>query len=56
MSIGLGVAACRQCRRVRFFTATDLVSELEEAQHEHQLHRYLKRFATLDLVIVDELG
>ena len=56
VSIALGVEACRQCRRVRFFTATELVSELEEAQEQHQLHRYLKRFASVDLVIVDELG
>lgn len=56
VSIGLGVEACRQSRRVRFATATDLVSELEEAQEQHQLHRYLKRWASLDLAIVDELG
>jgi DNA replication protein DnaC len=56
VSIGLGVEACRQSKRVRFFTAADLVSELEEAQEQHQLHRYLKRFAAWDLVIVDELG
>jgi DNA replication protein DnaC len=52
----LGVAACRQGRRVRFFTAAELVSELEEAQEKHNLHRYLRRFAGLDLAIIDELG
>lgn len=56
VSIGLGVEACRQSMRVRFFTAADLVSELEEANEQHQLHRYLKRFAAWDLVIIDELG
>lgn len=56
VSIGLGVEACRQSKRVRFFTAADLVSELEEANEQHQLHRYLKRFAAWDLVIIDELG
>jgi DNA replication protein DnaC len=56
ISIGLGVEACRQCRRVRFYTASDLVSELEEAQEQHLLHRFLKRFAAWDLVVVDELG
>ena len=53
---GLSVEACRQDRRVRTFTATELVSELEAAQEEHQLHRYLARFAKWDLVFVDELG
>lgn len=56
VSIGLGLEACRQSQRVRFFTATELVSELQEAQEHNQLHRYLKRLAALDLVIVDELG
>ena len=56
ISIALAVEACRQSRRVRFFNATELVSELEEAQEQNQLHRYLKRFSSLDLVIVDELG
>lgn len=54
--IGIAVEACRQDKRVRFFTATELASELEAAQEEHQLHRYLKRFATHDLIVVDELG
>jgi len=53
---GLAVEACRQEKRVRAFTAIELVSELEAAQEEHQLHRYLKRFAKWDLVFVDELG
>ena len=30
------------------------MSELEAAQDNHQLHRYLKRFAAFDLVVVDE--
>ena len=54
--VGLGVEACRQDKRVRFFTATELASELEAAQEEHQLHRYLRRFAAHDLVVIDELG
>ena len=52
----LAVEACRQGRRVRACTATELVSELEAAQEGHQLHRYLARFAKWDLVCVDELG
>ena len=48
--------ACQDDRRVRSCTAVELVSELEAAQEDHQLHRYLKRFASWDLVFVDELG
>ena len=54
--IGLAAAACQQGKRVRFFSATELICELEEAQDDHQLHRYLRRFAGWDLVVVDELG
>lgn len=52
----LAAAACLQGLRVRAYTAIELISELEAAQEEHQLHRYLARFATWDLVFVDELG
>ncbi len=52
----LGVAACEQCRRVRRYKAIELVSEIEEAQEQHLLHRYLRRFASFDLVVIDELG
>lgn len=51
----LGLAACEQGKRVRRYTATGLVSELEEAQEKKQLHRYLQRFGKHDLVVVDEL-
>lgn len=52
----LGLAACEQSRRVRRYTAIELVSELEEAQEQHQLHRWLRRFAAVELVVIDELG
>jgi len=54
--VGLGMAACQQGRRVKFFTATELTCELQEAQDQHTLHRYLRRFAKWDLVIIDEIG
>jgi DNA replication protein DnaC len=53
---GLGVEACRHGHRVRFYTVASLASELQAAEAEHQLHRFLNRFATWDLVILDELG
>ncbi len=53
---GLAVAACNQGKRVRTYTAAELVSELEFAQENHQLHRFLLRFAKWDLVFIDELG
>jgi DNA replication protein DnaC len=53
---GLGIAACEQGLRVRRYKAIELTSELEEAAEQHQLHRYLRRFASFDLVVIDELG
>jgi DNA replication protein DnaC len=52
----LCVAACRQKRRVRFTTATGLINELVEAQHQHVLGRALKRWARYELIGIDEVG
>ena len=56
LAIALGLAACRQGRRVRFFTAAGLVTKLETAQQAHQLDRLLTQLDKLDLLICDELG
>jgi DNA replication protein DnaC len=56
IAIGLGVAACRQDHRVRFYTVTQLVNELQEAQDAHQLPRYLEKALRHQLVILDEFG
>jgi DNA replication protein DnaC len=52
----LCVAACRQKRRVRFTTATGLINELLEAQHQHVLGRALKRWSRYDVIAIDEVG
>jgi DNA replication protein DnaC len=52
----LYVAAFEQCPRVRRYKAIELVSEIGEAQEQHQLHRYLRRFTSFDLVVIEELG
>ena len=56
LATGLGVAACRQRRRVRFTTAAALVNELVEAQHHHQLSRVPNRWAHCELIGIDGLG
>jgi DNA replication protein DnaC len=56
LAIALGLAACRQGRRVRFFTAAALVTRLEEAQKQYQLDRVLAHLDRTDLLICDELG
>ena len=52
----LCVAACRQKRRVRFTTATGLINDLVEAQHQHVLGRALKRWSRYDVIAIDEVG
>jgi DNA replication protein DnaC len=56
LAVALGLAACRQGKRVRFFTAAALVTRLEEAQKQHQLERALAQLDRTDLLICDELG
>jgi DNA replication protein DnaC len=56
LAIALGLAACRQGKRVRFATAAALVTRLEEAQKQYQLDRVLAQLDRVDLLICDELG
>ena len=56
LASGLCVAACEQCRRVRFTTATALVNELVEARASNALSRALGRWERIELIGIDELG
>lgn len=56
LATALGIAACRQGYRVRFWRVGQLVAELQEAQNEHRLSRLEKQWLRLDLVVLDELG
>jgi DNA replication protein DnaC len=54
--IGLGRALCQAGFRVLFKPAAPLVAELLAAQAEHRLHRLLKLWRRVDLIVIDELG
>ena len=56
LAIALGLAACRQGYRVAFFTAAKLISQLEKAQKQYTLDRFLTQLDKTDLLICDELG
>jgi DNA replication protein DnaC len=56
LAIALGQAACRQGYRVAFYTAAKLVSQLEKAQKQYTLDRFLTQLDKTDLLICDELG
>jgi len=56
LAIALGLAACRQGHRVRFYTAAGLVNELHLAQNEHRLPKFIDQALRQRLIILDELG
>jgi DNA replication protein DnaC len=56
LAISLALSACRQGRKVRFWTAAGLVNELLQSQDEHRLHRFIAAALKLDLIVIDELG
>jgi len=56
IALALGLAACQRGHRVRFTTASALVSALIEARDEKNLLRFEKQLAAYELLIVDELG
>jgi DNA replication protein DnaC len=56
LATALGLAACHEGRKVRFFGVTGLVTGLLEAREDRQLERLLKQLGRQDLLILDELG
>ena len=56
IAIALGLAACEQGQRVRFFTATGLTNDLLEAQETHRLTKLENWLMKQDLIILDEVG
>jgi DNA replication protein DnaC len=56
LATALAHAACRQGRRVRFYTCTGLVTELLEKQGERGLQKLLGQLERHHLLVLDELG
>jgi len=56
LAMAMGVEACRQGKRVRFFRAADLVSLLQTKFQLGSLERFRKELLTSDMLILDELG
>ncbi len=56
LATALGYAACMSGKRVRFTTATALVTLLVEMRESRTLQRLQKQMDRLDLIILDELG
>jgi len=56
LATAMGLRACQQGRKVRFFTAAGLVNHLVEAQGALRLSGFQRTLANLDLIIIDEIG
>ena len=56
LASALAFSACAQGKKVRFHTATDLVTQLLECREEKGLQRLHKQLQRLDLLVLDELG
>jgi len=56
LATALGFAACAQGRKTRFYTVTQLVTELLEQREDRQLKRLLTQLERQHVLILDELG
>ena len=55
-SVAIGMSLCEQGNTVRFYSANDLVTQLEEAQKSNELSKAMDKILSPDLLIIDELG
>ncbi|MGK7294291.1 MAG: IS21-like element helper ATPase IstB [Candidatus Wenzhouxiangella sp. M2_3B_020] len=56
LAVAIGANAVNSRRRVRFFSAVDLVNRLEAELREGRAGRLGEQLCRIDLVIIDELG
>lgn len=56
IATGLALDACKQGKRVRFYSATTLVNDLLSAQKDLRLSKFMAQVGKHDLIVLDELG
>ena len=56
LATAIGVEACQQGKRVKFFRTAALVNRLTDAKAEGELKKFFKQLTKCDLLICDELG
>jgi DNA replication protein DnaC len=56
LATSLGFAACAQGKRVRFWSASALVTHMLEMREQRDLKRFFVQVEKHDLIILDELG
>ena len=52
----MALAACKQGKKVRFFSAAALVNDLLAAQHNLRLSQFMAPLLRSDLIVLDEVG
>jgi len=56
MATAIGVAACSQGKKVKFYRTAALVNHLSEAKTKGELKRFMNQLIKMDLLICDEWG
>ncbi len=56
LATGLALAACKQGKKVRFFSAAALVNDLLAAQHNLSFSKFMAPLLRSDLIVLDEVG
>ena len=56
VATALAIEACHRGHRVRFYRATELITQLMEAREERQLLRMKAQLAKLDLLVLVGFG
>jgi DNA replication protein DnaC len=56
LATALAFGACQQGRKVRFYSATGMVTTLLERREERQLERFNRQLERMELIVLDELG
>ena len=56
LATAIGVEACSQGKRVRFFRSAALVNQLSDAKAKGELPRFMRQVQKCDLLICDEWG
>jgi DNA replication protein DnaC len=56
LATAIGFAACSGGRKVRYYSVTNLVTQLLERREDRQLERFQNQLEKQDLLILDELG
>jgi DNA replication protein DnaC len=56
LAIALGIKACQERKRVLFYSAEDLATQLAAADATHSIATLLRNLTRVDLLVIDELG